>query len=128
MTVLSSGARWSAAFASAGAEAARVYDDIMVPRLFQPWADGKGLTAEIEAAGFTATRTSRHRLPVIFDGGPGQLLQTLATTGVAAAVAALGDPGRRALAAATEAAAAPLMQDGAIRSEAAARLVTATAA
>jgi SAM-dependent methyltransferase len=94
-----------------------------------PWGlAGTGLVAEIEGAGFTAARTSHHRLPVTFDGGPGQLLQTLATTGVAAAVAALSDAGKRALAAAAEEAAAPLMQDGAIRSEATARLVTAAAA
>jgi len=36
---MTTGKLWSAAFASAGIEAAQVYDDIMVPRLFQPWAD-----------------------------------------------------------------------------------------
>ena len=29
---------WSAAFASAGGETARAYDDSMVPQLFEPWA------------------------------------------------------------------------------------------
>jgi SAM-dependent methyltransferase len=106
----------------AGSQIAAAYRD-------GPWGLARnGLAAEIERAGFTAARTSHHRLPVTFDGGPGHLLQTLAATGVATAVAALGDTGKRALAAAVEEAAAPLMQDGAIRSETAAQLVTATAA
>jgi ubiquinone/menaquinone biosynthesis C-methylase UbiE len=35
---MTTGTLWSAAFASAGIEAAEVYDTIMVPRLFRPWA------------------------------------------------------------------------------------------
>jgi SAM-dependent methyltransferase len=94
-----------------------------------PWGlAGNGIAAEIERAGFTAVRASRHQLPITFDGGPRQLLQTLAASGVAAAVTALGDAGQRALAAAIEETAAPLMHDGAIRSETAAQLVTATTA
>jgi ubiquinone/menaquinone biosynthesis C-methylase UbiE len=94
-----------------------------------PWGLARnGLAAEIERAGFTAAQASRHQLPVTFDGGPAQLLQTLAATGIAAAVAALDDTGQRALAAAIEETAAPLMHDGAIRSETAAQLVTATTA
>jgi hypothetical protein len=94
-----------------------------------PWGlAGNGIAAEIQRAGFTAVRASRHQLPITFDGGPRQLLQTLAASGVAAAVTALGDAGQRALAAAIEETAAPLMHDGAIRSETAAQLVTATTA
>ena len=93
-----------------------------------PWGlAGDGLAAEVERAGFTAARASRHQLPVTFDG-PQQLLQTLATTGIAAAVAALDDARQRALTAAIEETAAPLVHDGAIRSETAAQLVTATTA
>jgi len=104
----------------AGSQIAAAYRD-------GPWGLARnGLAAEIERAGFTAVGASRHQLPVTFEGGPRQLLQTLAATGVATAVAALGDDGQRALAAAIEEAAAPLMQDGAIRSETAAQLVTAT--
>jgi hypothetical protein len=94
-----------------------------------PWGlASNSLAAEIKQAGFTATRASRHQLPVTFDGGPQQLLQTLATTGIATAVAALGDAGQRALAAAIEETTAPLMHHGAIRSETAAQLMTATTA
>jgi len=94
-----------------------------------PWGlPDNGIAAEIERAGFTAVRASRHQLPITFDGDPRQLLQTLAASGVAATVAALGDAGQRALAAAIEETAAPLMHDGAIRSETAAQLVTATTA
>jgi hypothetical protein len=81
----------------------------------------------VKQAGFTVLRASRHQLPVTFDGGPGLLLQTLAASAVAADVAALDNVTKRALAAAVEEAAAPLMEDGAICSEMAARLVIASA-
>jgi len=60
-------------------------------------------------------------------GWPGHLLRTLAATAVAADVAALDEAGRHALAAAVEKAAAPLVEDGMVRSEAAAHLVIAAA-
>ena len=63
----------------------------------------------------------------MFEGGPGHLLRTLAATAVAADVAALDEAGRHALAAAVEKAAAPLVEDGMVRSEAAAHLVIAAA-
>ena len=93
-----------------------------------PWgmADDD-LAALAERAGFTDIQVSRHQLPVLFEGGLGQLLQTLATTGVATAVAELGAAGQRALATATGEAAAPLLTDGAVRSMMAARLMIASA-
>jgi len=93
-----------------------------------PWgmADDD-LAALAGQAGFTSIQVSRHQLPVLFEGGPGQLLQTLATTGVATVVAALGAADQRALAAAADEAAAPLLAGGVLRSVMAARLVIATA-
>jgi ubiquinone/menaquinone biosynthesis C-methylase UbiE len=73
-------------------------------------------------AGFAGVYSARHRLPLVFDGGPKQLLQTLAATALAADVAALGEAGQHALLHALEDAVAPLMQDGEIRSHAAAQL------
>lgn len=35
---MSTGASWSASFGGATASAMRVYDDVLVPRLFEPWA------------------------------------------------------------------------------------------
>jgi ubiquinone/menaquinone biosynthesis C-methylase UbiE len=35
---MSSGARWSASFAGASRSAMQVYDDVLVPRVFEPWA------------------------------------------------------------------------------------------
>jgi ubiquinone/menaquinone biosynthesis C-methylase UbiE len=93
-----------------------------------PWGLARSdLAAEVERAGFTAVRASRHQLPVTFEGGPSQLLQTLAASAVAAGIAELGHVRKRALAAAVEEAAAPLMDGEAVRSETAAQLVTASA-
>ena len=88
---------------------------------------GDGLPLSMRQAGFTGVEVRWHELPVSFEGGPAHLLRTLAATAVASDVAALDEAGRRALAAAIEKTAAPLVKDGAVRSEAAARLVIATA-
>jgi ubiquinone/menaquinone biosynthesis C-methylase UbiE len=91
-----------------------------------PWALASAdLSALAAQAGFTDVRASRHRLPAVFDGGPAQLLRTLATSAVAADVAALGDAGQRALLAALEEEVAPLMAGGAVRSQTTAQLVIA---
>jgi len=93
-----------------------------------PWGLGHhDVAAMVRQAGFADIETHLPRLPVVFEGGPEHLLRTLAATAVAADVAALGEAGRRALAAAIEKTAAPLVEDGAVRSETAAQLVIATA-
>jgi SAM-dependent methyltransferase len=93
-----------------------------------PWGLGRDdVAAMVRQAGFTGVEVSRHELPVSFEGGPEHLLRTLAATAVAADVAALDDAGRRALATVVEKTAAPLVEDDAVRSEMAARLVIATA-
>jgi SAM-dependent methyltransferase len=95
-----------------------------------PWGLG-GRQAEVAAlagqAGFTGVRAVRHQQPAIFDGGPAQLLQTLAVTVASAQVAALDYAGRLALLAALERAVAPITRAGVIRSHTAAHLVIATA-
>ena len=93
-----------------------------------PWGLGHDdVAAMVRQAGFTEAEAHLSRLPVVFGGGPGHLLRTLAATAIAADVAALDEAGRRALTAAIEKTAAPLVEDGAVRSEAAAQLVIATA-
>ena len=93
-----------------------------------PWGLGHDdVAAMVRQAGFAEAEAHLRRLPVVFEGGPGHLLRTLAATAVAADVAALDEAGRHALAAAAEKAAAPLVEDGMVRSEAAAYLVIAAA-
>jgi SAM-dependent methyltransferase len=93
-----------------------------------PWGLGHDdVAAMVRQAGFAEAEAHLRRLPVVFEGGPGHLLRTLAATAVAADVAALGEAGRRALTAAIEKTAAPLVEDGMVRSEAAAHLVIAAA-
>lgn len=36
---MGTGASWSASFGGAGVSAMRVYDEVMVPRIFEPWAE-----------------------------------------------------------------------------------------
>jgi len=93
-----------------------------------PWGLGHDdVAVMVRQAGFAEAEAHLRRLPVVFEGGPGHLLRTLAATALAADVAALDEAGRRALTAAIEKTAAPLVEDGAVRSEAAAQLVIATA-
>ncbi|HUR22680.1 MAG TPA: class I SAM-dependent methyltransferase [Acidimicrobiales bacterium] len=93
-----------------------------------PWGlgDAAELTRLFEEAGFTDVRVERRTLPIIFEGGPAQLVATLPTAAVAPQVAALDDQGGADLLAATTEALAPLLHDGAVRSEMAAHVVRAT--
>ena len=45
---MSTGARWSAAFGGASTEAMQAYDEVLVPRVFEPWA--RLLTDQLELA------------------------------------------------------------------------------
>jgi SAM-dependent methyltransferase len=93
-----------------------------------PWGlgDPEELTRLLEGAGFTNVRVERRTLPIVFEGGPAQLVATLPTTSVAAKVGSLDKKGRDDLLAATAEALAPLLRDGAVRSEMAAHVVRAT--
>lgn len=94
-----------------------------------PWGlpDPNELEGLVRGAGFTNVQVTHHRLPLVWDGGPAQLVETLAASGIAAQVAALGDAGIRDLVAALADAARSLLEGEAIRSEAAAHIVTASA-
>ena len=93
-----------------------------------PWGlSGRGeLTRLFEGAGFTNVRVERRTLPIVFEGGPAQLVATLPTASVAPQVAALEKKGRDDLLAATTKTLASLLHDGAVRSEMAAHVVRAT--
>jgi SAM-dependent methyltransferase len=93
-----------------------------------PWGlpEAGELARLFDAAGFTNVVVRRHTRPVAFDGGPAQLVATLAAASVGPQVAALDDEGRAALLAAAEAALTPFLHNGEVRSEAATHIVRAT--
>jgi SAM-dependent methyltransferase len=92
-----------------------------------PWGlpDPGELARLFDDAGFTEARVVRRTLPVVFDGGPAQLVATLQAASVGAEVAALDDRGRAELLAAAEEALAPFLDDGRVESEAATHIVVA---
>lgn len=92
-----------------------------------PWGlpEADELARLFEAAEFADVDVSRHALPTVFEGGPAQLVATLPAASVGPQVAALDAAGRAALLAAAEAALAPLVHDGEVRSEAATHIVVA---
>jgi len=69
-----------------------------------PWGlyDPDELARLFDAAGFTDAHIARRTLPVVFDGGPAQLVATLPAASVGPQVAALDDQGRASLLAAAE--------------------------
>ena len=81
----------------------------------------------LTAAGFADVTVARHELPLDFEGGAEQLVDTLSVAAVAQDVAELDGPGRQHLVEAVAAAAAPITSDGAVRSTAAANIAVATA-
>jgi SAM-dependent methyltransferase len=94
-----------------------------------PWglADAGQLARLFGAAGFRDVDLRRHTLPVVFDGGPAQLLATLPHTSIASQMAALDERGRADLLAAAEEHLRPMLQDGQVHSSAASHVVRATA-
>jgi hypothetical protein len=93
-----------------------------------PWGltDPEVLGRLFDEAGFTNVRIERRTLPIVFRGGPAQLVATLPTASVARQVAALDQQGRDDLLAAATKTLAPLLHDGAVRSEMAAHVVRAS--
>jgi SAM-dependent methyltransferase len=94
-----------------------------------PW----GLTARDELArlfddaGFTDVRVTRETLPVVFEGGPAQILASLATSALGPQVAALDDQGRADLVAAGAAALGSLVDsEGRVCSDTVTHFVRAT--
>lgn len=92
-----------------------------------PWGlpEADELARLFEAAEFVDVDVTRQALPTVFEGGPAQLVATLAAASVGPQVAALDAAGRSALLDAAEAALAPLVHDGQVRSEAATHIVVA---
>lgn len=93
-----------------------------------PWgfADPDELAAVLTDAGFDDVTVTRHELPLEFEGGPAQLVDTLSIAPVAPTIAALDGPGYQQLLEAVANAAAPITDgDGAVRSTAAANIATA---
>ncbi len=94
-----------------------------------PWGMGDPgeLSGLFDEAGFTDVTVDREELPLVFEGGPRQLVSTLAVSGIGPRVAAADEDTRdRLLATVTEAAAA-LVVDGEVRSRATSHVVLATA-
>ena len=93
-----------------------------------PWglSDPEELARLFDAAGFTDAHIARRTLPVMFDGGPAQLVATLPAASVGPQLAALDDQGRAGLLAAAEAALGPFLHNGRVHSEAASHVIRAT--
>jgi SAM-dependent methyltransferase len=94
-----------------------------------PWgfADPDELAALLQTTGFTEIVVNRYELPLEFDGGAAQLVDTLSASAVASDVAALDEAGHQRLVAAVARAAAPITSDGIVHSTAAANLAVARA-
>jgi len=103
-----------------GAETADAYEA-------GPWgfSDSDSLARLVKDSGFTNVKVRSCELPLIFEGGPGQLLLTLRTTSVATIVAQLPEADQLALAAAVAEAARPITFDGFVRSHATSHILTA---
>jgi SAM-dependent methyltransferase len=92
-----------------------------------PWGfgDADALARLVRDSGFENVDVRRYELPLLFEGGSGQLLLTLRAASVASMVAQLPESDLAALAAAVEEATRPITVDGAVRSHAASNIVTA---
>lgn len=94
-----------------------------------PWAipDADDVMSLVDRAGFADLTVARYELPLVFEGGAAQLVDSLSATAVAAEVAALDQAGRQKLVDAVDRAAAPLLDGHIVRSTAAAHIVLARA-
>ncbi len=92
-----------------------------------PWGFGDSATLGrlVEEAGFTNVLVERHQLPVVFEGGPPQLLMTLHAAAVATALAQLNEAEQSALLAAVADATRPFTLDGIVTSYMTSNIVTA---
>jgi SAM-dependent methyltransferase len=93
-----------------------------------PWGfgDAASLRDVVSDGGFDHVTVRRREFPVVFEGGPGQLMLTLHAASVASTLATLTAAELAEFAAAVEDAARPITFDGVIRSHASAHLLTAT--
>lgn len=92
-----------------------------------PWglADSASLIRLAHDSGFANVEVRKYELPIVFDGGPGQLLLTLRATSVAATLAKLSEADQTALASALEELCRQITVNGIVRSHTASHLLTA---
>lgn len=92
-----------------------------------PWgfSDPDSLAQLVKDSGFTDVKVRRSELPLVFEGGPDQLLLTLRAASVATTLAQLPEAELSALAAALEDATRPITFDGIVRSHATSNILTA---
>lgn len=93
-----------------------------------PWGfgDAAALARLANEAEFSDVEVRRYELPVVFEGGPGQLFLTLHAASVATTLAQLSDADQQALAAAVEKASRHITVNGVVHSHAASHILTAT--
>lgn len=92
-----------------------------------PWGmpDSASLLELARDGGFTNVEVRRCELPLIFEGGPGQLFLTLHAASVATTLAQLPEADLATLATAVESASSEITEDGVVRSFAASHVLTA---
>jgi SAM-dependent methyltransferase len=92
-----------------------------------PWglADSASLAQLANDSGFTNVEVRKYELPIVFEGGPGQLLLTLRATSVAGALAKLSEADQATLASALEESSRQITVNGVVRSHTASHVVTA---
>jgi SAM-dependent methyltransferase len=93
-----------------------------------PWGlgDSEDLISLFDVADFRDIVVRRAVKPAVFEGGPAQLVATLAAANVGPQFVALDEAGRAALLAAAERNLAPFLRNGEVHSEAATHIVRAT--
>ncbi len=92
-----------------------------------PWGlpDSASLARLANDSGFTNVEVRKYELPVVFEGGPGQLLLTLRATAVATTLDQLSDAVQSAFSAAVERASRKITVAGVVRSHTASHILTA---
>jgi SAM-dependent methyltransferase len=93
-----------------------------------PWGfgDPASLSNLFEDGGFTDVKVQTRELPVVFEGGPAQLMLTLHAAAVATQVSELDESGLSRLVAAVGGATRPFTFEGAVRSFATSHILTAS--
>jgi ubiquinone/menaquinone biosynthesis C-methylase UbiE len=92
-----------------------------------PWGlpDSASLARFADDSGFTNVEVHRYELPIVFEGGPGQLLLTLRAASVAGTLAKLSEADQAELASALEESSHQITVNGVVRSHTASHLLIA---
>jgi SAM-dependent methyltransferase len=92
-----------------------------------PWGfgDSAALVGLAKKGGFVDVDVQRYELPLVFEGGPRQLVLTLHASAVAPVLAQLSEADQSALVAAVQDASRHITVDGVVRSHAASHILTA---